>query len=413
MVASLADHDGERKSVGTRSRWGGTPMTPVSEPEGLPAPTGRYAVGRTSYDWIDAERAEIYSSNPQDRRELFVWVWYPAAPEADAERATYLPEPWAPTGQFLGLDATGLQSHAGADAAMATDQANYPALVMSPSGFPPLLLAAIGEELASHGYVVVGVNHTYETAVTVFADGRTIPVNPDAQAGALGPQTGPYEERLRRRAAVCEYKAADLASVGDWLGRLTADGNGPLAGRVDGDRLGAFGHSFGGNAALEWCRHDRRCLAAANLDGALWTEVGRVGLSRPVLQVLAEHPEFAPSGPEAVAAGLASDAAAFDAEKAITLGGWRRVQERGQPGYTVQVAGATHLSFMDVPLLPLPGESPAKAMLAATQIEPRRMWRITSDLLLAFFATHVLRDASASLLEEPSGDYPELSFGAP
>jgi hypothetical protein len=44
---------------------------------------------------------------------------------------------------------------------------------MSPSGFPPLLLAAIGEELASHGYVVVGVNHTYETAATVFADGRT------------------------------------------------------------------------------------------------------------------------------------------------------------------------------------------------------------------------------------------------
>jgi predicted dienelactone hydrolase len=56
---------------------------------------------------------------------------------------------------------------------MATDEASFPALVMSPSGFPPLLLAAIGEELASHGYVVVGVNHTYETAATVFADGRT------------------------------------------------------------------------------------------------------------------------------------------------------------------------------------------------------------------------------------------------
>jgi predicted dienelactone hydrolase len=370
-------------------------------------------VGRTSYDWIDAERAEIYSSDPQDRRELFVWVWYPAVPDAGAARAAYLPDPWAPTGQFLGLDATGLDSHAVADAAMATDQATYPALVMSPSGFPPLLLAAIGEELASHGYVVVGVNHTYETAVTVFTDGRTIPINPDAIAGALGPQTGPHDETLRRRAAVCEYKAADLASVGDWLGRLATDTDGPLAGRIDLGRLGAFGHSFGGNAALEWCRHDARCLAAANLDGALWTEVGRVGLNRPVLQVLAEHPEFVPSGSDAVTAGLATDAAAFDAEKAITLGGWRTVQAQGRPGYTVQVAGATHLSFMDVPLLPLPSESPAKAMLAATQIEPRRMWRITCDLLLAFFATHLGQDASDSLLQEPSGDYPELSFGPP
>jgi hypothetical protein len=49
---------------------------------------------------------------------------------------------------------------------------------------------------------------------------------------------------------------------------------------------------------------------------------------------------------------------------------------------------------MDLPLLPLQGESPAKAMLAATQIPPRRMWRITCDLLLAFFATH-LRQAAA------------------
>jgi dienelactone hydrolase len=388
-------------------------MSSSSESEALPAPSGRYPVGRTSYDWVDAQRAEIYSPDPQDRRELVVWVWYPAAPGADAASVAYLPDPWAPTGQFLGLDATGLQSHAVADAAMATDQANLPVLVMSPSGFPPLLLAAIGEELASHGYVVVGVNHTYETAVTVFADGRTIPVNPDAQAGALGPQTGPHEERFRQRAAVCEYKAADLASVADWLGQLAADTDGPLAGRIDLDRLGAFGHSFGGNAALEWCRHDGRCLAAANLDGALWTEVGRVGLNRPVLQLLAEHPEFVPSGSDAVAAGLATDAAAFDAEKAITLGGWRTVQEQGRPGYTVQVAGATHLSFMDVPLLPLPSESPAKAMLAATQIEPRRMWRITCDLLLAFFATHLRQEGSDSLLEEPSGDYPELSFGPP
>jgi dienelactone hydrolase len=388
-------------------------MTPSSKPEGLPAPSGRHRVGRAVYDWVDAQRAEIYSSDPQDRRELVVWVWYPAAPAPDAERATYLPEPWAPTGQFLGLDATGLCSNAVADAAVATDQPPYPVLVMSPSGFAPLLLAAIGEELASHGYVVVGANHTYETAVTVLADGRTIPLNPDAQAGALGPQTGPHEERFRQRAAVCDYKAADLASVADWLEQLATDTGGALAGRIDLDRLGAFGHSFGGNAALEWCRNDGRCLAAANLDGALWTEVARVGLNRPVLQVLAEHPEFDPSGSEAVAAGLATDAAAFHAEKAITLGGWRTVHEQGRPAYTVQVAGATHLSFMDVPLLPLPRESPARAMLAATQIDPRRMWRITCDLLLTFFAAHVRQEGIPALLAGPSGDYPELSFGAP
>jgi hypothetical protein len=51
-------------------------------------------------------------------------------------------------------------------------------------------------------------------------------------------------------------------------------------------------------------------------------------------------------------------------------------------------------------------------MLAATSIEPRRMWRITCDLLLAFFAKH-LDQAAVPLLGGPSGDYPELSFGSP
>jgi predicted dienelactone hydrolase len=341
-----------------------------------------------------------------------LWLWYPAASGPDAERAEYLPGPWLPSVEFLGLDAAGLPSHAVVDAPMADDQSSYPVLVMSPSGFPPLLLAAIAEELASQGYVVVGVNHTYETAVTVFGDGRVVPTNSAAVAGVLGPQTGPYQERFRQRAAVCDYKAADLASVADWLERLRPDVAG-LGGRLDLSRLGAFGHSFGGNAALQWCRDDQRCRAAANLDGALWTEVGRVGLDRPALQILAEHPEFALSGADAVAAGPATEAAAYETEKAIAFDGWRTVHQQADPSYTVQVQGAGHLSFMDVPLLPLRAEAVVKQMLAATAIEPRRMWRITCDVLLAFFARHLDRTTIPAVLEGPSDDYPELRYGAP
>jgi predicted dienelactone hydrolase len=131
-------------------------MQATSQPEGLPAPTGRHQVGRISFELVDPDRAEIYSSNPQDRRELVVWTWYPAAPGPDAERAAYLPEAWASSGQLFGLDAAGLLSHAVVDAPLADERSSYPVLVQSQSGFPPLLLAAIAEELASHGYAVVG-----------------------------------------------------------------------------------------------------------------------------------------------------------------------------------------------------------------------------------------------------------------
>lgn len=378
----------------------------------LPEPTGHYAVGSLSYDVVDATRTEIYAANREDLRELVVFVWYPANPESAADFAPYLPPAWAPVAEFLGINVVGLSSHAVPNAAVATDDSAYPVLLLSPSGFPPLLLSAIAEDLASHGFVVVGVNHTYETTVTVFANGRIVPTNPAAIAGALGAQTGSHEDVFRQRAAVCEYKTADLASVANQLERLNSDPAERLAGRLDLGRFGALGHSFGGDAALEWCRADPRCRAAVNLDGALWSDVGRVGLDSPVLQVLAEHGEFAIAAEDAVKVGAAPNTNWFEAEKAITFGGWRTVQQRAQPGYTVQIGGATHLSFMDVPFLPVTDASIVKPAVEATKIEPQRMWRITCDLLLAFFARH-LSGAAAPLLDGLADQYPELTIGTP
>jgi hypothetical protein len=378
----------------------------------LPMPTGPHAVGRVSYDWVDRARFDIYAGNPETRRELVMFVWYPAGSHATAEFAPYLPPGWAPTAEFLGVDAAGLRTHAVPEAPLAADSAPYPILLLSPSGVPPLMLSAIAEELASYGFVVVGVNPTYETTVTAFGDGRVVPMNPAAIGAALGPQTGSYAEIFRQRASVCEYKAADLASVADLLENLATDPTERFSGRLDLARLGALGHSFGGNAALEFCSTDQRCLAAANLDGALWSDVGQVGLDRPVLQVLAEHGEFDRTGDDAVRAGAAPNVEWFEAEKAITFGGWRNVQQRAQPGYTVQINGSSHISFMDVPFLPLTDTSIVKPAVDAMRIQPHRMWRISCDLLLAFFARH-LSGAAAPLLDGPATDYPELTAGPP
>jgi hypothetical protein len=137
-----------------------------------------------------------------------------------------------------------------------------------------------------------------------------------------------------------------------------------------------------------------------------------VGLQRPALQLLAEHPEFAMSGEQAVAAGMTSAASWYEAEKTLTFGGWRTVHDLGQPAVTVQIAGATHMSFMDVPFLPLREESPVKGMLAATTIDPLRMWRITSDLLRSFFARH-LDGVDSTAVDQVTADYPEIVLGPP
>ena len=378
----------------------------------LPSPTGPFAVGRLCLEFADSNRRELYSADPDARRELVLWVWYPATSDTSADMAPYLPTPWAPNADFLGLEVTDTSTHAVPDAPMAEERPDYPVLILSPSGFPPLFLAAIAEELASAGYVVVGVNHTYETAVTPFTDGRLIPINPDALGGALGPQVGEHDVVFRQRAALCDLKAADLRSVADHLERLELHPAGLSADRLDLTRLGAFGHSFGGNAALEWCRADPRCRAAGNLDGAIWTDVGTVGLQRPTLQLLAPHPEFAMTGAQAVAAGLATDASWYEAEKALTFGGWRTIHQLGRSAHTVQIAGASHMSFMDIPFLSMRADSPAKRMLAATSIDPRRMWTITSDVLRSFFGQY-LDGVDSPALDDVTANYPEIMLGPP
>ena len=78
------------------------------------------------------------------------------------------------------------------------------------------------------------------------------------------------------------------------------------------------------------------------------------------------------------------------------------------PGRTARIAGSTHISFMDVPFLPVRPDSPVAGMLAATTIRPEQ-WRLTSDLLLAFLGEHL--DGFSNTADGfPGTDQPEVSL---
>src|SRR5215467_12751279 len=57
-------------------------------PHLLPAPSGPYAVGRTSLEWTDASRPD--KASPAGYRQLVVWLWYPA------EKTQKPPALWQP-----------------------------------------------------------------------------------------------------------------------------------------------------------------------------------------------------------------------------------------------------------------------------------------------------------------------------
>jgi dienelactone hydrolase len=376
----------------------------------LPSPTGKYKVGRMSVQLTDPNRFEVYSTEKKvKRRELVVWIWYPAALVSDSKRAIYLPDKWSEADFVFGvkLGTAAFQCHSFENAAVAESQPAYPIIIFSQAGFSVLSYSAIIEEIASHGYVIVGINHTYDAPVTVFSDGRVISASPQFMEG-VNSRSGSIEESFQFRAAVADYKTADIKFVADQLEKINK-GSSVLTGQLDLTALGVFGHSLGGNAALEFCRTDKRCKVAVNLDGANWNDVGKVGLKKPAMIIAAEHPEFLLPCDEMVVAKFFPNIEWCEEERRLFSQGWQIILDQATSGYGLTILGAKHANFADIQFAELPTDSPFQVVVGAAK--PELIWRITCDYLLAMFDAYLKSKIPSPLLDGSEKPYPEVVLG--
>ncbi|MCA9926192.1 MAG: hypothetical protein KC421_27665, partial [Anaerolineales bacterium] len=150
----------------------------------LPDTTGPYAVGTTTLALVDETRLEPYSNDPDDKRELVMQIWYPANSTGSEPEAVYLPHLeiagpiiaerfGLPAFLFNHVNLTPL--HIRQDAPILENDASFPVILFS-HGLNSIRVQSmtIVRELASHGYVVAAVDHTFAAALTVFPDGRIV-----------------------------------------------------------------------------------------------------------------------------------------------------------------------------------------------------------------------------------------------
>ena len=261
----------------------GTDATPRLS---LPAPTGPHRVGTTSLHLVDDSRTDPLAPTPRVR-ELMVRLWYPAAAQSRQPAAAYLTPGVASvftdflravTGVDLPADLLSFPTHSLQDPP-ALPGARRPVVLFSHGlGVSAALNTALHEELASRGYVVAGIDHTFD-GVVEFPDGRVEVQKPGLRVDDL----------LR------EVRAADLRFVLDQLTAL-ADGHNPDAGHrplprglarmLDLTRVGAYGHSLGGPTVIGAMNQDPRIGAGAALDGTLR---GPISFDRPFLMMGNQH----------------------------------------------------------------------------------------------------------------------------
>ncbi|MBP2327740.1 dienelactone hydrolase [Kibdelosporangium banguiense] len=327
----------------------------------LPAPTGQHPIGWTQLHLVDEGRTDPWV--PTGPRELMVSMWYPAAaahgdrvPYATAEESRLLLNLYGFTD--VPSDAlTKVRTHARADAPPLRAPHRLPLVVLSPGlAFPRWTLTTLAEDLASRGYVVAGIDHTYEGAAVTFPDGR-VAACVVCNGGASG-------------AAIIASRALDISFVLDrvlaWYPNL-----------IDTNRIAAVGHSIGGAAAAATMLADSRVDAGINLDGSFQPALTQ-DLTRPFLLMSAEdrspghRPDWDRTWPH--------------------LTGWRRWLHVPDMQHASVSDAAVVVEWLGRPPQPLPGT---------------RVVEIVRTYVAAFVDLH-LRHRPQPLLDGPSPRFPEV-----
>jgi predicted dienelactone hydrolase len=340
----------------------------TSQTAAVPSITGPSKVGTRVMDLVDATRDDPYSADGT-KRELLVRFWYPAPITQDCEPAEYTaPTVWNYFSELVEVRLPEVKTNSCLNAPITASA--HPVIVFT-HGYTGTFTdyTFLFEDLASRGYVVASVDHTYEATAVQFPDGRFV-------KSVLGSHLA--EDTLRSDAQSLSFalwvRAQDMKFAVDELARLNGEPSSPFAGKLDLTRVAVAGHSLGGLAALLGLKEDARLKAAVLLDASVLD--GSASLTeRPVLILTMGREQW--SNEEC---RLWSDL-------------------RG-PRLAVNFQGAEHVTPSDAVWL-------AKDAVRTGIMGPEKTIGAVRDYIAAFLDTNLRGKPFDPLLNGPSSDYPD------
>ena len=371
----------------------------------FPATTGKYNIG-SQYIHLKTNQEEFITSKAGDKRELNIKIWYPAIINNDekepylneGERLGFASKYGLPKSTFNYLDNVKTNTYNSPSVA----KGNFPVLIFShgyysnASGYYALI-----EEIVSHGYIVININHTYESTGSLFSNGEIKLYNKvydrehnnKEMAEMIWNATENYKkatnpkeqfnavENLIRNYIAAEITirwSKDISLVIDELEKW--NNSSFLAEHINTSKIGVFGHSQGGSAAGQALLDDKRIKAGINIDGVQWGPMIDTIMTKPFALITSEWDNSHPNlNVHAYHNGSSSDF------------------------YNSKILNSGHSNFMDIPLM-----INLQFINEAGTINPNRVYKLTTEIVLQFFDMYLL-DTPSNLLDLKT-KYPELEI---
>ena len=319
----------------------------------LTVPSGPWGVGTALFQ---------FDAGIPARTAVIARLWYPAPPLTAGRHASYL---YGVLGASLRdrLVTAVVSSQSIIDAPVAVGR--FPLVVYIPGAGGQLVNnSSLAQELASHGFVVAAIDDTRASISIDFSSNEAIR------------RTKVHGERKVR------LQAHDVLQLVDALQAAEAEPTGRFAGRIDLQRVGVVGFSFGGAVAAQAASMDSRIRGAVDLDGSVFGDAAAGGISKPFMLMIGAHETED------------TFEAAFDRENiAAAIHGMER-----HGGYVITVADTEHYNFSDAAVLP----TVRKTGLGS--IDGRRGERIVAHYVLAFFNRWLRGEQQKSLDSRESFD---------
>ncbi|EGU89192.1 hypothetical protein FOPG_16133 [Fusarium oxysporum f. sp. conglutinans race 2 54008] len=336
----------------------------------VPPPPGPFDVAVKNFELIDTNRIDTFAPKPNTKRRIMVSAYLPIDAQYGCKDEVV---PYAPalTAKAYGKVAgtLGLPENIVKDFEMKVcnissvkpkrfhkPKKEYPVALFSP-GYQGsrLVYGAMARSLASLGYIILTVDHTYEAFVVEFPDGTA------ATAAEFPDNMNSTYRQLEVRTKDESFVISQLRNQ-----TLVEQVFGDFPGTFDPYKVAVYGHSFGGSTAAVTAQRDRRVIGGLNFDGPMYGSVVEEGLKcTPYILVGTNM-----TAPDPVP-------------------GWNAFYDKiGAAKMEMVVKHTRHYAFTDVPLLLTEFKIPAKSEAMVHEVfgtlGGRKVEKAANEIMVGF-----------------------------